>query len=63
MAVAHSIIVSAFHNESYQVLEANYLDKHHHVHHVNQLMRRLERLGYRAASTRCRPRHRELFSK
>jgi transposase len=51
MAVAHSIVVSAFHmlsrNESYRELGANYFDDHRRAHLVDQLTRRIERLGYR----------------
>ena len=51
MAVAHSIVVSAFHmlsrNEPYQELGANYFDEHRREHLVDRLTRRLERLGYR----------------
>jgi transposase len=50
MAVAHSIVVSAFHmlsrNESYRELGANYFDDHRRAHLVDQLTRRIERLGY-----------------
>jgi transposase len=51
MAVAHSIVVSAFHmlsrNEPYQELGANYFDEHRREHLVDRLTRRIERLGYR----------------
>jgi transposase len=51
MAVAHSIVVSAFHmlsrHEAYRELGANYFDDHRRVHLVDQLTRRIERLGYR----------------
>jgi transposase len=51
MAVAHSIVVSAFHmlsrNESFRELGANYFDDHRRAHLVDQLTRRIERLGYR----------------
>lgn len=51
MAVAHSIIVSAFHmlsrNEPYQELGAIYFDEHLRDDLVDRLTRRLERLGYR----------------
>jgi len=51
MAVAHSIVVSAFHmlsrNQPYQELGANYFDRHRPQQLVDRLARRLERLGYR----------------
>ena len=51
MAVAHSIVVSAFHmlsrNEPYQELGANYFDELRRTHLVDRLTRRIERLGYR----------------
>jgi transposase len=51
MAVAHSIVVSAFHmlsrHESYRELGASYFDDHRRAHLVDQLTRRIERLGYR----------------
>jgi transposase len=51
MAVAHSIVVSAFHmlsrNESYHELGATYVDEHQREHLVDRLTRRMERLGYR----------------
>jgi transposase len=51
VAVAHSIVVSAFHmlsrNESYRELGASYFDTHRRAHLVDQLTRRIERLGYR----------------
>jgi transposase len=51
VAVAHSIVVSAFHlrsrNESSRALGANYFDAHRRAHLVDQLTRRIERLGYR----------------
>jgi transposase len=51
MAVAHSIVVSAFHmlcrNELYRELGANYFDDHRRAHLADQLTRRIERLGYR----------------
>jgi transposase len=51
MAVAHSIVVSAFHmlcrNEPYRELGANYFDDHRRAHLADQLTRRIERLGYR----------------
>ena len=53
MAVAHSIVVSAFHmlsrNESYQELGATYFDDHRREHLVDQLTRRIECLGYRVS--------------
>jgi transposase len=53
MAVAHSIVVSAFHmlsrHEPYRDLGANYLDERRHHHLVDQLTRRLQRLGYRVS--------------
>ena len=53
MAVAHSIVVSAFHmlsrNEPYQELGANYFDAHRREHLVDRLTRRIERLGYRVS--------------
>jgi transposase len=51
MAVAHSIVVSAFHmlsrNEPYQELGATYFDEHQREHLIDRLTRRMERLGYR----------------
>jgi transposase len=51
MAVAHSMVVSAFHmlsrHESYHELGANYFDAHRREHLVDQLTRRIEHLGYR----------------
>jgi len=53
MAVAHSIVVSAFHmlsrNEPYHELGANYFDEHQREHLVDRLTRRIERLGYRVS--------------
>ena len=53
MAVAHSIVVSAFHmlsrNESYHELGANYFDEHRREHLVDRLTQRIERLGYRVS--------------
>lgn len=50
-AVAHSIVVSAFHiltrNEPYRDLGANYFDKHRRQQLVDRLAQRIERLGYR----------------
>jgi transposase len=51
IAVAHSIVVSAFHmlirDESYRELGASYFDGRRQAHLVDQLTRRIERLGYR----------------
>jgi transposase len=51
IAVAHSIVVSAFHmlsrHEPYRELGANYFDNRRQAHLVDQLTRRIERLGYR----------------
>ncbi|MBI3329977.1 MAG: IS110 family transposase [Nitrospinae bacterium] len=51
IAVAHSIVVSAFHmlsrNEPYHELGANYFDEHRRHQLVDRLARRIERLGYR----------------
>ena len=53
MAVAHSIVVSAFHmlsrNEPYHELGANYFDEHRREHLIDRLTRRIERLGYGVA--------------
>jgi transposase len=53
MAVAHAIVVSAFHmlsrNEPYHELGANYFDAYRREHLVDQLTRRIERLGYRVS--------------
>ena len=53
MAVAHSIVVSAFYmlsrNESYHELGANYFDEHRREHVVDRLTRRLQHLGYRVS--------------
>jgi transposase len=53
VAVAHSIVRSAFHmlarNEPYHELGGNYFDKHRREHLVDRLTRRIERLGYRVA--------------
>ncbi len=50
MAVAHSIVVSAFHmlarHEPYRELGANYFDECQRTHLVDRLTRRIERLGY-----------------
>jgi transposase len=49
MAVAHSIVVSAFHmlsrNQPYRELGANYFDAHRREHLVDQLTRRIDRPG------------------
>jgi transposase len=51
IAVAHSIVVSAFHmlirDEPYRELGANYFDGRRQAHLVDQLTRRIERQGYR----------------
>ena len=53
MAVAYAIVVSAFHmlspNEPYHELGANYFDAYRREHLVDQLTRRIERLGYRVS--------------
>ena len=53
MAVAHSIVVSAFHmlsrNEPYQELGAHYFDAHRREHLVDRLTRRMQRLGSRVS--------------
>ena len=53
MAVAHSIVVSAFHmlsrHEPYHELGATYVDDHQREHLVDRLTRRLEHLGYRVS--------------
>jgi transposase len=53
MAVAHSILVSAYHmlsrNEPYHELGANYFDELRRQHVVGRLTRRIERLGYRVS--------------
>jgi transposase len=53
MAVAHSLVVRAFHmlsrNEPYQELEANDFDHQRRLQLVDRLTRRLERLGYRVS--------------
>jgi transposase len=53
LAVAHAIVVSAFHmlsrNEPYRELGANYFDEHRRHHLVDRLARRIERLGYRVS--------------
>jgi transposase len=53
MAVAHSILVSAYHrlsrNEPYHELGANYFDELRRQHVVDRFTRRIERLGYRVS--------------
>jgi transposase len=53
IAVAHSLVVSAFHmlsrHEPYHELGANYFDQQLRHHLVNRLTRRLEHLGYRVS--------------
>jgi transposase len=53
MAVAHSIVVSAFHRLSrpqpYHELRANDFDAHRREHLVDRLTRRIERLGSRVS--------------
>jgi transposase len=53
LAVAHSMVVSAFHrlsrHEPYRELGANYLDEHRRHQLVDHLARRIERLGYRVS--------------
>jgi transposase len=53
VAVAHSIVVSAFHmlsrHEPYQELGANYFDDQRRHQLVDRWARRLERLGYRVS--------------
>jgi hypothetical protein len=53
LAVAHAIVVSAFHmlsrNASYRELGSNDFDEHRRVHLVDRLTRRMERLGYHVA--------------
>ena len=50
MAVAHAIVVSAFHmlsrHEPYHELGANYFDEQRRHHLVDRLTRRIQRLGY-----------------
>jgi transposase len=50
MAVAHSIVVSAFQmlsrNEPYHKLGANYFDERRREHLVDRIARRLDLLGY-----------------
>jgi transposase len=51
IAVAHAIVVSAFHmlsrHEPYRELGPNYLDERQRDHLVDRLTRRMQRLGYR----------------
>jgi transposase len=51
MAVAHAIVVSAFHrlsrHEPYRELGPNYLDERRRNHLVDSLTRRIQHLGYR----------------
>jgi hypothetical protein len=51
IAVAHSIVVSAFYmlsrNEPYHGLGATYFDDHQRGYLLDRLTRRIERLGYR----------------
>jgi transposase len=53
MAVAHAIVVSAFHmlarHEPYHELGHNYLDEQRRDHLRDRLTRRIERLGYRVS--------------
>jgi transposase len=53
MAVAHAIVVSAFHmlvrHETYHELGHKYLDERRRDHLVDRLTRRIERLGYRVS--------------
>jgi hypothetical protein len=50
-AVAHSIVVSAFHrmvqHQPYRALGGDYFAPHRRQHAVDRLTRRRERLGYR----------------
>jgi Transposase IS116/IS110/IS902 family len=50
MAVAHAIVVSAFHmlsrHEPYRELGANYFDAHRRAHRVDHVTRRIQRFGY-----------------
>src|SRR5260370_8980419 len=52
IAVAHAILISIYHmlsrQEVYQDLGYGYLDQRKHKSVSNQLVRRLERLGYQA---------------
>ncbi len=53
VAVAHAIVVSAFHmlsrHEPYHELGADYFDTRRRTHLVDRLTRRLEQLGYRVS--------------
>jgi transposase len=53
MAVAHAIVVSAFHmlsrHELYRELGPTYFDEQRRAHLVDRLTRRIERLGYRVS--------------
>jgi transposase len=55
MAVAHAILVIAYHmiqrREPYRDLGANYFDERQKVSTANRLTRRLEKLGYRVLIT------------
>jgi transposase len=55
MAVAHAILVTAYHiiqrREPYQDLGSNYYDERQKVSTANRLTRRLEKLGYRIVIT------------
>jgi transposase len=55
MAVAHSILVIAYHiikrRQPYQDLGSNYYDEHQKVATANRLTRRLEKLGYQITIT------------
>ena len=55
MAVAHSILVIAYHiiqcREPYQDLGSNYFDERQKVSTANRLTRRLEKLGYHVTIT------------
>jgi transposase len=55
MAVAHAILVIAYHmiqrREPYQDLGSNYYDERQKVSTANRLTRRLEKLGYRIVIT------------
>jgi transposase len=59
MAVAHSILVIAYHviqrREPYQDLGSNYFDERQKVSTANRLTRRLEKLGYRVVITPPEP--------
>jgi transposase len=53
MAVAHSMVISAFHmlsrHECYHELGSNDFDEQRREHLVARLTQRLERLGYRVS--------------